>query len=83
MAEKKEQLREQAKGLFYWTKIVSLVVLITLAVIFVLQNFQTEAAVAFIGWHGKASTLVVIFFSFLAGAVATLLAVLIRRSSNK
>ena len=86
MTDKPSGLKEHVRGAWLWVKVVLLVVLITLLVVLLAQNFVGEnasATVKFIAPEWHTSVGMVVLVSFLSGVVVTLLVVFLRRGFGK
>lgn len=71
------------KKFLHWTKVVLLVILITLLIILILQNLSPPVRVKFIVVDVQGPVAFIVFFSFITGVGLTLLALLLRRGASK
>ena len=83
MVEKPIGLRDRMRAFLRWSKVITLVVLITLFVVVLLQNFvNADAKLVLIVVSWTLPTGAVVLVSFTVGVLLTVLVVFLRRGSE-
>jgi uncharacterized integral membrane protein len=83
LTQTQNEYRQRVREFVKWSKVVVVVVVMTLLAVLVLENARMPTSVMLIAWPWGTSAAMVMSVSFLSGVIVTLLVLFLGRRSRK